>query len=68
MKNDNQSQRVKGIGFCGLLTLIFITLKLIGKIPWSWTWVLAPMWIPIALLLLILMILLIVLGVKEMRK
>lgn len=33
------------IGFPSLLTLIFITLKLTGFIAWSWTWVLAPVWI-----------------------
>lgn len=40
-----------GIGFTGLLALIFITLKLIGKIDWPWLWVLSPIWIPIALFL-----------------
>lgn len=34
-----------GIGFAGLLTIVFITLKLIGTISWSWWWVLAPIWI-----------------------
>jgi hypothetical protein len=33
------------IGFTGLLTLIFITLKLIGYIEWAWIWVLSPLWI-----------------------
>ena len=32
------------IGFWGMLTLIFITLKLTGYIAWSWIWVLAPLW------------------------
>lgn len=32
------------IGFCGLLTLVFIVLKLTGVISWSWIWVLAPVW------------------------
>lgn len=40
-----------GIGFCGLLTVAFIVLKLTDHIDWSWWWVLAPIWIPIALLL-----------------
>lgn len=43
----------KGIGFAGLLTLIFITLKLCGVISWSWVWVLAPLWIGWALTLVI---------------
>ena len=32
------------IGFFGLLTIVFITLKLIGVIDWAWVWVLAPLW------------------------
>ena len=35
------------IGFCQLLTLAFIVLKLTKVIAWSWWWVLAPLWIPI---------------------
>ena len=42
-----------GIGFLGLLAIVFITLKLINKIDWSWWWVLAPLWIPIAVVLII---------------
>ena len=38
-----------GIGFLGVLALIFITLKLCGTITWSWWWVLAPLWGPFAL-------------------
>ena len=45
-----------GISFFGLLTIVFITLKLIGTIDWSWIWVLSPIWIPIALVFLILLI------------
>ena len=33
------------IGFPSLLTIVFITLKLLGKITWSWWWVLSPLWI-----------------------
>jgi len=36
-------------GFGTLLTLLFITLKLIGEITWSWLWVLSPLWIPFVL-------------------
>lgn len=31
-----------GIGFFGLLTIVFIALKLTGHIDWSWWWVLSP--------------------------
>ena len=41
-----------GIGFCGLLAIVFITLKLLGYITWSWWWVLAPIWIPFLIVIL----------------
>lgn len=31
--------------FTSLLTIVFIVLKLIGVITWSWIWVLSPLWI-----------------------
>lgn len=34
-----------GVGFTGLLTVLFIGLKLTGHIDWSWWWVLSPLWI-----------------------
>lgn len=70
MNNDNNSSSSKagGIGFLGLLALIFITLKLTGVIAWSWLWVLAPLWIPTALIVVILVVALIVLLVKELTK
>lgn len=41
----------KGMGFCGTLTIVFIILKLTHVIDWSWWWVLAPLWIPVAVVL-----------------
>ena len=46
MANNNNNVTYGGVGFLGLLTLIFITLKLLGVITWGWAWVLAPIWIP----------------------
>ena len=43
-----------GIGFLGLLAIVFIVLKLTDYIDWSWWWVLAPIWIPWALVLVFL--------------
>lgn len=42
------------IGFGNLLVLLFITLKLTGVISWNWLWVLAPLWMPFALVALFL--------------
>lgn len=41
----NNKQASGGIGFAGLLTIVFIILKLCGVIAWSWWWVLSPLWI-----------------------
>lgn len=40
-------QQDKSDGFFGLLTIVFIVLKLTGVVAWSWWWVLAPIWIPV---------------------
>jgi hypothetical protein len=42
-----------GVGFLGVLGIMFIGLKLTDVIDWSWWWVLAPLWGSIALALLI---------------
>lgn len=38
-----------GVGLGGLLAVVFITLKLVGIIDWSWIWVLSPIWIPMGI-------------------
>jgi hypothetical protein len=48
--NKTESAGGGGVGFCGLLAIAFIVLKLCGVIDWSWWWVVAPIWIPFALL------------------
>ena len=49
-----------GPGFIGTLTLIFITLKLLGKIDWSWWWVLSPLWIGAAFSVVLMIIALLI--------
>ena len=44
-KSENKTTVNGGVGFFGLLTLVFIVLKLVGVITWSWVWVLSPIWI-----------------------
>ena len=52
MSNETKSVSVN-FPIAGILGLIFITLKLTGYITWSWLWVLAPFWIPLAIALFI---------------
>ena len=53
MSASNNNSSSGGIGFAGLLTIVFITLKLTGFIDWSWWWVLAPVWTSFAVWVLI---------------
>ena len=55
---DNNSNSRTGIGFTGLLQLLFIALKLVGVIDWSWLWVLSPTWISLVIVVICLIIML----------
>lgn len=60
-----------GIGFGGLLTIVFITLKLLNKIDWSWWWVISPIWISVLVVLIVLSIIFIIAiiaAIVETRK
>ena len=50
-KSSNTSST--GIGFSGLLTILFIGLKLTNHIDWSWWWVLSPIWISLSFIILL---------------
>lgn len=55
--NSNSSgSGSKGLGFTGALQIVFIVLKLLGKITWSWLWVLSPTWISLILAIVIVII------------
>ena len=41
------------LGIADVLAIIFVVLKLIGVIEWSWIWVLSPIWISVILMLVI---------------
>ena len=42
--------------FVPLLAVLFITLKLLGKIDWPWIWVLAPVWLPISIVIAVMLL------------
>jgi hypothetical protein len=56
--NVSSSSSSGGIGFTGLLTIVFIVLKLTGYIAWSWWWVLSPLWIGFTIWVVIIMFIL----------
>ena len=45
-----------GLGFGGVLFIVFLILKLVGTISWSWWWVTAPLWIPFGLSIVLIVI------------
>ena len=59
MKGDKQVTTTAGsagLGLADVLTIVFVVLKLVGVIDWSWIWVLSPLWISLGLVLLIFLI------------
>lgn len=66
---NTSSSSSGGIGFFGLLTIVFIVLKLTSVIEWSWFWVLAPTWIPLSIVLAVLVYIgLLFLGAKVLER
>lgn len=45
-----------GIGVVGLLGVVFVTLKLVGVITWSWWYVTLPFWGGLALVGVIMLV------------
>ncbi len=55
---DNKAKQ-GGLGIVSVLTIIFIVLKLLGVIQWSWIWVLSPIWISAVLVVAVFSVILI---------
>jgi len=53
-----------GIGFIGMLTLIFIVAKIWGKLNWSWWWIISPIWITLGVAVIIIGIVLLVAWIQ----
>lgn len=47
--SKSSSSSSGGVGCTTLFTAIFVVLKLVGVIDWSWWWVFSPVWISIIL-------------------
>ncbi len=60
-------ERQDGLGFVGLLTILFIGLKLTGIIKWSWGWVLSPLWISVLLVLVIAAVIVVIAELHDFK-
>lgn len=58
-----ESVITESIAFTDLLFLVFLVLKLCDVIGWSWWWVCAPLWIPLAIMVVVAVIAGIVVGI-----
>lgn len=67
MREEKSSSSSAGVGFTGLLQLVFITLKLCGVINWPWKYVLIPLWIDITVVVVILLVVM-VLAIRKVDK
>lgn len=47
------SKKSVGLGICDVLAIVFVVLKLVGVIDWSWLWVLSPIWINLIIVLVL---------------
>lgn len=53
MSTQTSTGSSAGVGFFGALFLVFLTLKLMGYIGWSWWWVTAPLWGPLVVVVVL---------------
>ena len=57
-KRDNVNITVgPSVGTLSILGIVFVILKLLGKISWSWVWVTVPFWGQLVIAAIILIIL-----------
>ena len=68
MSQETKVVNSGGIGLSGLLTVLFVGLKLTNHITWSWIWVLAPLWIPVAIGVGLILIAVLMFLVKKILK
>ncbi len=66
--SNSSSSSSGGVGFLGLLLILFVALKLCGVIHWSWWWVLAPAWGPLAILAVVFLVIGIAVLLEHARK
>ena len=59
VRNKMGNTSSSGIGFFGLLTILFIGLKLTHYVDWTWWVVLLPLWGPLLFLILVVLIIMI---------
>ena len=65
---NKQASKSSGLGIVGVLTLIFVVLKKVGVINWSWGWVLSPLWISCGLAIILAIVCIVIYTVQKRKK
>ena len=60
MSKSSSSFPLVGTELLPLLFVVFLVLRLTGVIAWSWWWVTAPLWSPLALAVALVLVLLLI--------
>lgn len=67
MKENKNSNVYNGIGFFGLLQVVFIALKVAKVINWSWWLVFLPTWIDLGICLIIIIVVVVMVTILNKR-
>ena len=65
MRETENSNSYRGIGFFGLLQVVFIALKVAKVIDWSWWLVFLPIWIELGIIILLIIIFTIIYFIRR---
>lgn len=65
MSKQQQQTTTGGVSTLGVVQIVFIILKLVGVIEWSWWLVFMPLWISIVLVVLSLIIGLLIINLMK---
>jgi hypothetical protein len=65
--SDSSNSSSGGIGFLGLLAVLFIALKLTHVIDWNWVYILMPIWAPVAFVLLVALCFLVAFVISSLK-
>ncbi|MDI9934737.1 hypothetical protein QM806_04610 [Rhodococcus sp. IEGM 1351] len=71
MSSNSSSSTSSGIGFVGVLTIVFIVLKLVpgnAVNDWSWWWVLSPIWISWLVVIAVVVLIGVAVGIYKLVK
>ena len=53
MENKKFNIPTGSISLCNMMFIAFLVLKLCHVIEWSWWWVTAPLWMPVAIAIIV---------------